>query len=82
VPLQDEVEPDLEDLVLGRARVGVGERVPRGRELVEEAARDRDVNPPKVRGERLDPDRLRAGARGSRRREARRSLQAARLVLE
>ncbi|HEX9241231.1 MAG TPA: hypothetical protein VF875_02190 [Anaeromyxobacter sp.] len=64
VTLEDEVEPDLEDLVLGRPRVGVRQRGAGGRELVEEAAGDGDVDAAKVCGERLDLDALRARAGG------------------
>jgi hypothetical protein len=45
VALDDEIEPDLEDLGVGRVRIRVRERVSRGRELLEQAARDRDVDP-------------------------------------
>jgi hypothetical protein len=44
VALEDEVETDLEDGLLGGARVGAREGVPGGGELVEEAAGDRHAH--------------------------------------
>ncbi len=57
VALEDEVEADLEDLLLGCARVRVREGVAGGGELVEEPAGDGDVEPTEVRREGLDRGR-------------------------
>jgi hypothetical protein len=54
VPLDDEVQPQLEDLVVAGARVRVRERVARGGELLKEPSRDRDVDPGQLGGEWLD----------------------------
>jgi hypothetical protein len=54
VALDDQLEPDLEDGLLGRARVGVRQGVTRGGELLEEAAGHRDMEPALLRGERID----------------------------
>jgi hypothetical protein len=51
---EDEVEPALEDLRRAPARAGVRERILRRLELLEEAARDRDVQARKLRVERFD----------------------------
>jgi len=70
VALQDEVETDLEDGLFRSARVGMRQRIPRRRELVEEPPGNGDVEPAPLRGERLDLRPL--PVRGSRRgREAR-----------
>jgi hypothetical protein len=53
VPVEHELEPDLQDLLHARPRVGVRERGARRLELREEAAGDRHVESPLVRGERL-----------------------------
>jgi hypothetical protein len=60
VARDDEIESQLEDLVLRRARVGVRERVAGRGELVEEPPRDGEVKAAQVRGERLDLGALRA----------------------
>jgi hypothetical protein len=65
VPLDDEVEPDLEDLVVTGAGVRMREGVPRHSELLEQAAGDRDVEPAELSGEGLDLRRLRASGRGA-----------------
>jgi hypothetical protein len=57
VALDDEVEPDLEDLGVGRVRIRMGEGVLRGRELLEQAARDRDVDPAQLGRLRFDDGR-------------------------
>ncbi len=54
VALQDEVETDLEDGLLGRAWVGVRQGVPCRGELLEEAPGNRDVEAALLRGERID----------------------------
>jgi hypothetical protein len=54
VPLDDEVEPRLEDVRDARGGEGVRERVPRLLELLREALLGREVNPDELRGERLD----------------------------
>jgi hypothetical protein len=59
VPLDDEVQPDLEDDVVRRARVRVGQRVARGGELLEEPPRHGDVEPRELRRERLHVGPLR-----------------------
>jgi hypothetical protein len=55
VPLDDEVEPELEDRLLGGPGVGVRQGIPRGRELLEEAARDGHVHAGALRVEGTDP---------------------------
>ncbi len=55
VALEDEVETDLDDGLLGRAWVGMREGIPRGGELREEAAGDGHVKAALLRGERIDP---------------------------
>jgi hypothetical protein len=54
VPLDDEVEAELEDGLLGGGRVRMGQRVPRRGDLVEEAAGDGHVEAGQLGGERLD----------------------------
>jgi hypothetical protein len=66
VPLEEEVEPGLEDLLGAPAGVRVGERGASGLELLEEAAGDGDVQPAQFGGERHDLVR-RAARRGGRR---------------
>ena len=63
VALVDEFEADLDDGLLGGARVGMREGVLRCGQLREEPAGHGDVDAAEVRGERLDLRRLRAGAR-------------------
>jgi hypothetical protein len=54
VPLDDEIEAELEDRLLGGPRVGVRQGVPRGSELVEEAAGDGHAHASALRVERSD----------------------------
>jgi hypothetical protein len=54
MPGEEQVEAGLEDGLVGRARVPVGEGVARAVELGEEAPRHCDVHPAKVLGERRD----------------------------
>jgi hypothetical protein len=56
VPLQDEIEPDLEDLLLRRAGMGVREGVACGGELGEEAARHREMDAAELGGPGLDDE--------------------------
>jgi hypothetical protein len=51
VPGEEEIEAGLEDGLVRRARMRVGEGVTSGVELGEEAPRNGDVNPAKVLGE-------------------------------
>lgn len=65
VPLEDEVEGDLEDVGVAGVRVRVRERIARRRELVEEPPGDGDVDPAELGGLRLDDGRRREdGGRG------------------
>jgi hypothetical protein len=69
---EDEVETALQDLRRGPIGTGVAEGILRRLELVEEAARDRDVQARELRVEELHAfDRLRTGRvlRGRRRRQ-------------
>jgi hypothetical protein len=52
VALEEQVEAHLQHLFRGGTRVGVGERVPRRVELLEEPVRHRDVEAPQLGGER------------------------------
>jgi hypothetical protein len=54
VAIDDEIEADLEDDIVGRARVRVRERVPGRGELLEHAPRDGDVEPAELGGEGVD----------------------------
>src|SRR6266540_5372825 len=54
VALEEEVQPGLQDLALAGAGMRVGERGASGRELLDEPARHRHVQSPKIGGERLD----------------------------
>ncbi len=75
--LEQEVETDLQDRVLARARMGMGERRARLLELAEEAPRHRDVEPALVGGLVLDvhSQRLRPERRRGRRAAAGRRSQ-------
>jgi hypothetical protein len=64
--LEDEVEADLDDPVLGRARVRVREGVAGGSELVEEAAGDRHADAGALRVERPHRGKVEGGRAGSR----------------
>jgi hypothetical protein len=63
VPVDDEVEPELEELVVRDVRVGVRDRIAGCVELLEQSAGDRDVEAGQLGGERLDPRRLIASPR-------------------
>jgi hypothetical protein len=64
VPLDDEVEAELEDGLLGGGGVGVREGVSSRGELVEEASRHGHVHPSPLRVEGTDPRAIGSGRRG------------------
>jgi hypothetical protein len=65
VARQDEVEPGLYDVGVARVRMRVGERILRGRELLEESPGDRDVDAGELRRPGLDHGRrVRVDVRG------------------
>jgi hypothetical protein len=66
VLLQQEVERDLEDVLGSTAPNRVRQGVTRGVELLQEAPRDRHVQPVQLRRERLDIVGLPWRSRGSR----------------
>jgi hypothetical protein len=65
-PREEGVEGRLDDLGVGRAGLRVGEGVAGGRELLEEARRDGEVEAGEVLGERLDVGARSPARRGRR----------------
>jgi hypothetical protein len=59
VPLDDEIEADLEDVGVARVRMRVRERIPRRGDLLDQPSRHRDVDAAQLRGLRLDDGRRR-----------------------
>jgi hypothetical protein len=57
VPLDDEIETDLDDLGVAGVRMRVGERVRRELQLLEQPPRDGDVDPGQLGRLRLDERR-------------------------